>query len=199
MCKAFMCKQQKINKKKTICLCTYIFSQFQNVNRHSVVVGSNGKNYYLIEVIALILQKIKIRIQDYFRRRGSITTDTFSWVLTIPALWGESARAMMREAAYLVSSKSVGMETVPINTMHIIITTLYTAPPPSATVYRFNSEVKNWWIHLKTPNFSTTKPVFPSGFLYMKSMNDNKGNHFFSTGTYVSKVSISNLYAHVES
>ena len=61
--------------------------------------------YYLIEVIAIILKKIKEKLTHFFKNReGDHKIEEFHWVLTVPALWGLRARNMMREAAYLVST-----------------------------------------------------------------------------------------------
>ena len=60
-------------------------------------------NYYLIEVIAIILGKIKEKLVIFFKsREGGYKIKDFDWVVTVPALWGIRARDMMREAAYLV-------------------------------------------------------------------------------------------------
>ena len=63
--------------------------------------------YYLIEVIATILKLIKKRLTNIFWQRdkpGGYKMEEFDWAITVPALWGERARDMMREAAYLVSN-----------------------------------------------------------------------------------------------
>ena len=74
------------------------------MNRTSFVRGSNGKHYYLLEVIGLILKSLREIIENYFITRGSLyRIEEFDWVITVPALWGERARDMMREAAYVVS------------------------------------------------------------------------------------------------
>ena len=74
------------------------------MNRTSFVRGSDGKRYYLLEVIGLILKSLREIIENYFFTRGSLyRIEEFDWVITVPALWGERARDMMREAAYVVS------------------------------------------------------------------------------------------------
>ena len=61
--------------------------------------------FYLIEVIAIILRKIKEKLVIFFKNReGGYKIEDFDWVVTVPALWGLQARDMMREAAYLVST-----------------------------------------------------------------------------------------------
>ena len=63
--------------------------------------------YYLIEVIATILKKVKERVIQFFETAPSgYKIDDFDWVITVPALWGIQARDMMREAGYLVSINS---------------------------------------------------------------------------------------------
>ncbi len=74
------------------------------MGRRTYITASNGRSYYLIEVIALFLKTLRDSIQKYFDvRGGEHRIDEFHWILTIPALWGKRARDMMREAAYLVS------------------------------------------------------------------------------------------------
>ncbi len=74
------------------------------MSHDTAVLGSDGNNYYVIEVIALILKNVRQKLVTYFAKRGNkYSIEQFHWVLTIPALWGERARDMMREAAYLVS------------------------------------------------------------------------------------------------
>ena len=59
--------------------------------------------YYLIEVIVIILRKVKEKLEYFFKNReGDHKIEDFHWVLTVSALWGIRARNMMREAAYLV-------------------------------------------------------------------------------------------------
>ena len=60
-------------------------------------------DYYLIEVIAIILRKVKEKLTLFFNNReGDHKIEDFHWVLTVPAMWGLRARSMMREAGYLV-------------------------------------------------------------------------------------------------
>lgn len=81
-----------------------MISLLQSVSRNTTIKGSDGKEYYIIEVIGLILREVKQKLVRYFKKRGSLVVENFDWVLTVPALWGERARDMMREAAYLVST-----------------------------------------------------------------------------------------------
>ena len=81
-------------------MCVYI----QTVNRETTVKGSDNNDYYLVEVIGLILKNVREGIERHFIAKGSThRVEDFGWVLTVPALWGARARDMMREAAYAVS------------------------------------------------------------------------------------------------
>lgn len=67
-----------------------------------------GTSYYLIEVIALIMQDIKICFEKHLatthyriQERKLKATD-FSWVITVPAIWQDKGKQLMREAAYKV-------------------------------------------------------------------------------------------------
>ena len=54
-------------------------------------------------MIATILKVIKDKLRVFFKNRpGGYKIEDFDWAVTVPALWGERARDMMREAGYLV-------------------------------------------------------------------------------------------------
>ena len=56
--------------------------------------------YYLIGVIAIILRKIKEKLEYFFKNKQvDHKIKDFHWALTVPALWGIRARDIMREAA----------------------------------------------------------------------------------------------------
>ncbi len=65
----------------------------------------NGKEYFLIEVIAHILCYLKdivfseIDIGPY--DQPSLVTD-IDWVITVPVIWRARGKRMMREAGYMV-------------------------------------------------------------------------------------------------
>ena len=73
------------------------------------VRAKNGKEYYLIDVIAHILKYLRdelIRILNMAYtsdedKSGYQATD-FDWVLTVPAIWKARGKQMMREAGYKV-------------------------------------------------------------------------------------------------
>lgn len=67
------------------------------------IKSSNGKECFLVEVIAFILQYLKNELSDHLLRSGSgVSISNFDWVITVPAIWQTRGKRMMREAAYQV-------------------------------------------------------------------------------------------------
>ena len=78
----------------------------QNVDRNMKAVAMNGKQYFLIDVIAHILCHLKEQLLRVVRDFGLIFDSTdFDWVITVPAIWKAKGKRMMREAGYKVSPK----------------------------------------------------------------------------------------------
>lgn len=67
------------------------------------IEDDKGDKYYLVEVIALMLNQIKTSLLDQLSRttRKFKATD-FNWVITVPAIWKGRGKQLMREAAYKV-------------------------------------------------------------------------------------------------
>ena len=55
----------------------------------------------MLQVIGLILENVKRCVEREFTGFHYNLSD-FDWIVTVPASWGQNARDMMREAAYLV-------------------------------------------------------------------------------------------------
>ena len=62
----------------------------------------NGKEYFLVEVIAFILQYLKNKLSDHLLHCDGVPISNFDWVITVPAIWQSRGKRMMREAAYQV-------------------------------------------------------------------------------------------------
>ncbi len=66
----------------------------------------NGKQYFLIDVIAHILSYLKGKVLEELEDLGlQLSTPTVAdidWVITVPAIWKASGKKMMREAGYMV-------------------------------------------------------------------------------------------------
>ena len=66
--------------------------------------ASNGKEYYLVEVIAHILKYLKDELIRILKLSNlNLTANDFDWVITVPAIWRAKGKQMMREAGYKVS------------------------------------------------------------------------------------------------
>ncbi|XP_019850144.1 PREDICTED: heat shock 70 kDa protein 12A-like [Amphimedon queenslandica] len=98
----------------------------QAVDRQTLVESFSGEKYYLVEVIAFILQYLKDLLINHFSRtvRPLKTTD-FDWVITVPAIWDARGKRMMREAAYLA-----GLLTESGGINHLTAQSCSPIPPP---------------------------------------------------------------------
>ena len=80
-----------------------LFIHTQSVNRDMKITASNGKQYYLVDVIAHILKYLKDKLISLLRHGGHpLETTDFDWVITVPAIWRARGKQMMREAGYKV-------------------------------------------------------------------------------------------------
>lgn len=67
------------------------------------VKASNGKEYYLVEVISHILKYLKDELIRLLNLSNlNVTATDFDWVITVPAIWKARGKQMMREAGYKV-------------------------------------------------------------------------------------------------
>ena len=67
------------------------------------VKATNGKEYYLVEVIAHILKYLKDELIRKLKSSDmNLEATDFDWVITVPAIWGARGKQMMREAGYKV-------------------------------------------------------------------------------------------------
>ena len=67
----------------------------------------NGKQFFLVDVIAHILHHLKCQLLTEVRDFGykELRASDINWVITVPAFWKPTGREMMREAGYMVSPK----------------------------------------------------------------------------------------------
>ena len=71
------------------------------------VQAQDGSNWFLIEIIAFMIRKIKDFLEDQLSRSSNpLKATAFDWVITVPAIWQSRGRRMMREAGYMVSTKT---------------------------------------------------------------------------------------------
>ena len=70
-----------------------------------MIQAANGKQMKALDVFTASLKFLK----DHFikninnRNANNITVDKVRWVLTVPAIWNDPAKQLMREAAEMVS------------------------------------------------------------------------------------------------
>lgn len=75
----------------------------QQIDRTQTITALNGKEYFLIDVIAHILSHLKEQLLGALRDYGlNLESTDFDWVLTVPAIWKAKGKQMMREAGYKV-------------------------------------------------------------------------------------------------
>ena len=68
------------------------------------IKGKNGKEYYVIDVVAQILKYLKTELINHLQRsEHPLEATEFDWVITVPAIWGTRGKQMLREAGYKVS------------------------------------------------------------------------------------------------
>lgn len=79
----------------------------QNVKRGLSVTDETGKTKKALDVFALCIHYLKDHlIKQLQSRLGHITLDDVYWVITIPAIWNEPAKTLMREAAIKVNNEN---------------------------------------------------------------------------------------------
>ena len=78
----------------------------QDVSRTTPISPINSdEEYYLVDVVAIILKYLRDILYDSLRTGGlDMSKIQFDWVVTVPAIWDNRGKQMMREAAYKVSS-----------------------------------------------------------------------------------------------
>ena len=64
----------------------------------------DGREFYAVEVISVILKYIKDKFLSQLSRADGKAkkASDFQWVITVPAIWKPKGKQVMREAAYLV-------------------------------------------------------------------------------------------------
>ena len=79
------------------------------------VQAQDGSQWYLIEVIALMIRSVKEFLEDHLSRSATpLKATQFNWVITVPAIWQSRGRSMMREAGYMVSTTIINYWDEPV-------------------------------------------------------------------------------------
>ena len=67
-----------------------------------MITAANGKQMSALEVFSAAINFLKDHFLKNINNRNTgnkITVDVVRWVLTVPAIWDDSAKQFMREAA----------------------------------------------------------------------------------------------------
>ena len=72
--------------------------------------ADDGSEWFLIEIIAIILQCLKDELENHLSKCEYVSPQTgkhlkatdFDWVITVPAIWQTRGKGMMREAGNMV-------------------------------------------------------------------------------------------------
>ena len=85
----------------------YILTLPQDINRNQKISALNGKEFFLVDVIAHILHHLKEQLLLQLRDEGKeFKASDFNWVITVPAISKSRGKDMMLEAGYMVSPNS---------------------------------------------------------------------------------------------
>ncbi|KAK3577080.1 hypothetical protein CHS0354_037109 [Potamilus streckersoni] len=82
----------------------YIKSQLQNqtLSRDMIIKDLNGKKLCALDVFSAAILYLKQHLLDFLNSREKhvhVTLEDIHWVLTVPAIWNDSSKQFMREAA----------------------------------------------------------------------------------------------------
>ena len=81
-----------------------MFSSFKEICVDTVMSEENGKELEAIKVFQYSIQYLKDHLVETVRKTlNDIREDDIRWVITVPAIWNDSAKKFMRQAASQVS------------------------------------------------------------------------------------------------
>lgn len=84
-----------------------MYSSFKEICVDTVMSEENGKELEAIKVFQYSIQYLKDHLVETVRKTfNDITEDDIRWVITVPAIWNDSAKKFMRQAANQVSFDS---------------------------------------------------------------------------------------------
>ena len=115
----------------SVIMISFIFL-FQDIHRDTKIPDINGEMFFLIDVISLFIKYLKDELEQFLKLSGRsgrsiytsrgtdsttctvhvLTASDFDWVITVPAIWNQQAKQMMREAAYQVNTSTIIFTTI---------------------------------------------------------------------------------------
>lgn len=88
---------------------------FMQISRDMEITDDSGKKMKALKVFGAIIEYLKTHILKLLDKRGSeFVNEDIHWILTVPAIWTDSAKQFMREAAYTVNLFPVGSSDITI-------------------------------------------------------------------------------------
>jgi len=70
------------------------------------IEGANGKHLLAVKVFSRSIEYMKNKALSHLRENGvPYPEETTKWVLTVPAIWADPSKSLMRAAAEMVSRK----------------------------------------------------------------------------------------------
>ena len=76
----------------------------QEIQRGTTIKSIGGIDFYLRDVLALMLNMIKKEFEDFLATSATkLPAAAFHWVITVPNIWNAAGKQIMREAAYEVN------------------------------------------------------------------------------------------------
>lgn len=78
------------------------------MNRHTLLEARNGKRLRALDIFSKALKYLKTKALERIYEQSGVeyTAGEVRWVVTVPAIWKQSAKQFMREAAYEVSANT---------------------------------------------------------------------------------------------
>ena len=75
-----------------------------------MITAANGKQLEALQVFSAAINFLKEHFLENINSRNAgnkITVDKVRWVLTVPAIWNDSAKQMMRESSIKVKQLTI--------------------------------------------------------------------------------------------
>lgn len=89
-----------VQKKNFTCQYSSSFIFLQSINMDTMIEDHLKNPIKALEVFSLSIQCLKKKCIDFFQKNHvSVANDDIQWILSVPAIWGESAKQFMRMAA----------------------------------------------------------------------------------------------------
>ena len=74
------------------------------MSRDTLLEARNGKRMRALDIFSKSLEYLKDRTLERIHKQSGVhyTAEEIQWVVTVPAIWKQSAKQFMREAAFEV-------------------------------------------------------------------------------------------------